>query len=112
MTCWDLESWNVFKTIDEPHNEINALDFSHDGKIFATAGKVIIARLGHSSTESVDYHMHPYTAVSTFWDWNKANLLVPKGWLNLPAKIVFWAINPLNPNIHIPILQTDRYTFP
>lgn len=22
------------------HNEISALDFSHDGKIFATAGKV------------------------------------------------------------------------
>lgn len=41
MTCWDLESWNVFKTVDEPHNEINALDFSHDGKIFATAGKVL-----------------------------------------------------------------------
>lgn len=41
MTCWDLESWNVFKTVDEPHNEISTLDFSHDGKIFATAGKVL-----------------------------------------------------------------------
>ena len=40
MICWDLESWNVFKKVDEPHNEISALDFSHDGKIFATAGKV------------------------------------------------------------------------
>ena len=40
MTCWDLESWNVFKKVDEPHNEMSALDFSHDGKIFATAGKV------------------------------------------------------------------------
>lgn len=38
--CWDLETWNVFKKVDEAHNEISALDFSHDGKIFATAGKV------------------------------------------------------------------------
>lgn len=40
MTCWDLESWNFFKKVDEPHNEISALDFSHDGKVFGTAGKV------------------------------------------------------------------------
>lgn len=46
MTCWDLESWNFFKKVDEPHNEISALDFSHDGKIFATAGKVSELRFG------------------------------------------------------------------
>ena len=40
MTCWDLESWNIFKTINESHNEISAMDFSHDGKVFGTAGKV------------------------------------------------------------------------
>ena len=40
MSCWNLEDWNVFKTVDEAHNEICALDFSHDGRIFATAGKV------------------------------------------------------------------------
>lgn len=39
MSCWNLEDWNVFKTVDEAHNEICALDFSHDGRIFATAGK-------------------------------------------------------------------------
>ncbi|CAH3014981.1 unnamed protein product [Porites evermanni] len=52
MTCWDLESWNVFKTVDEPHNEISALDFSHDGKIFATAGKQswVTARLSQWTT--------------------------------------------------------------
>ena len=38
MTCWDLESWNIFKTINESHNEISAMDFSHD--VFGTAGKV------------------------------------------------------------------------
>lgn len=40
MSCWNLEDWNVYKTVDEAHNEICALDFSHDGRIFATAGKV------------------------------------------------------------------------
>lgn len=40
MTCWDLESWNIFNKADEPHNEISAMDFSHDGKVFGTAGKV------------------------------------------------------------------------
>lgn len=53
MTCWDLESWNVFKTVDEPHNEISALDFSHDGKIFATAGKDRKIRVYDTSTLQV-----------------------------------------------------------
>lgn len=50
MTCWDLETWNVFKKVDEAHNEISALDFSHDGKIFATAGKDRNIRVYDTST--------------------------------------------------------------
>ena len=40
ISLWDLDSWSLVKSVDERHNEISALDFSHDGKIFATAGKV------------------------------------------------------------------------
>ncbi|XP_078357929.1 uncharacterized protein LOC144642747 [Oculina patagonica] len=50
MTCWDLESWNFFKKVDEPHNEISAMDFSHDGKIFGTAGKDRKIRVYDTST--------------------------------------------------------------
>lgn len=50
LTCWDLESWNFYKKIDEPHNEISTLDFSHDGKIFATAGKDRNIRVYDTST--------------------------------------------------------------
>ncbi|XP_031563078.1 uncharacterized protein LOC116298688 [Actinia tenebrosa] len=39
ITCWDLNGWCTLSTVDEIQNEISALDFSHDGKIFATAGK-------------------------------------------------------------------------
>lgn len=51
MTCWDLETWKSFKKIEEPHNEISALDFSHDGRIFATAGKV-----GHETCNIIITH--------------------------------------------------------
>ena len=37
---WDLTEWAQRKKIYEKGNEIETLDFSHDGKIFATAGKV------------------------------------------------------------------------
>lgn len=50
MMCWDLETWKSFKKIEEPHNEISALDFSHDGRIFATAGKDKDVRVYDSST--------------------------------------------------------------
>lgn len=50
MTCWDLEAWNSFKTIDELHSEISALDFSHDGKIFSSAGKDRKIRVYDTST--------------------------------------------------------------
>lgn len=53
LSCWDLEAWNVFKTVDEAHNEICALDFSHDGKIFATAGKDRRVRVYDTSTSQV-----------------------------------------------------------
>lgn len=51
MMCWDLETWKSFKKIEEPHNEISALDFSHDGRIFATAGKV-----GHETCNIIITH--------------------------------------------------------
>lgn len=38
---WDLMEWAQRGKILEKGNEIETLDFSHDGKIFATAGKVI-----------------------------------------------------------------------
>ncbi|CAH3117061.1 unnamed protein product [Porites lobata] len=60
MTCWDLESWNVFKTVDEPHNEISALDFSHDGKIFATAGKQGWVTAGLSQWTTICTHILLY----------------------------------------------------
>ena len=37
---WDMEEWHNITSVDEPYNEISALDFSHDGKMFATVGKV------------------------------------------------------------------------
>lgn len=39
LTSWDLENWCKDQSIDEKGNEICALDYSHDAKIFATAGK-------------------------------------------------------------------------
>ena len=41
ITIWDLTEWAQRKKIYEKGNEIETLDFSHDGKIFATAGKVL-----------------------------------------------------------------------
>lgn len=41
ITIWDLDEWSQKRKIYEKDNEIEALDFSHDGKIFATAGKVL-----------------------------------------------------------------------
>lgn len=41
ITIWDLTEWAQRKKIYEKGNEIETLDFSHDGKIFATAGKVM-----------------------------------------------------------------------
>lgn len=40
IIVWDLDEWSQKQKIYEKNNEIEALDFSHDGKIFATAGKV------------------------------------------------------------------------
>ena len=40
ITVWDLDEWSQKTKIYEKDNEIETLDFSHDGKIFATAGKV------------------------------------------------------------------------
>ena len=40
ITVWDLSEWSQKQKIYEKDNEIETLDFSHDGKIFATAGKV------------------------------------------------------------------------
>ena len=40
ITVWDLTEWTQRRKIYEKGNEIETLDFSHDGKIFATAGKV------------------------------------------------------------------------
>lgn len=39
IIVWDLDEWSQKQKIYEKNNEIEALDFSHDGKIFATAGK-------------------------------------------------------------------------
>lgn len=39
IVIWDLEEWSQKRKIYEKDNEIETLDFSHDGKIFATAGK-------------------------------------------------------------------------
>ena len=40
IIVWDLDEWCQKQKIYEKNNEIETLDFSHDGKIFATAGKV------------------------------------------------------------------------
>ncbi|EDO28937.1 predicted protein [Nematostella vectensis] len=53
ITCWDLDNWSHMKSVDEPHNEISTLDFSHDGKIFATAGKDRKVRVYDSDTMQV-----------------------------------------------------------
>ena len=45
LTSWDLENWCKDQSIDEKGNEICALDYSHDAKIFATAGKVLVFHL-------------------------------------------------------------------
>jgi WD40 repeat protein len=42
ITIWDLTEWTQRRKIYEKGNEIQTMDFSHDGKIFATAGKVKI----------------------------------------------------------------------
>lgn len=39
ITIWNLIEWTNQSKIYEKGNEIETLDFSHDGKIFATAGK-------------------------------------------------------------------------
>ncbi|KAK3751366.1 hypothetical protein QZH41_009310 [Actinostola sp. cb2023] len=50
ITCWDLDSWCALRSVDEYQNEISALDFSHDGKMFATSGKDRSIRVYDSDT--------------------------------------------------------------
>lgn len=40
LTLWNVVGGKRIDTIVQPNNEINALDYSPDGSMFATAGKV------------------------------------------------------------------------
>ena len=43
VSVWDIKALTVSASVDEPGNQIGALDLSNDGLSFATAGKVIFA---------------------------------------------------------------------
>ncbi|XP_070581068.1 uncharacterized protein [Ptychodera flava] len=45
ISAWNIQTLNIKFRIREPHNEINALDFSLTGGNFATAGKDVCVRL-------------------------------------------------------------------
>lgn len=40
VSIWDMNNFTHVETIDEPGNQIGAMDFANDGITFATAGKV------------------------------------------------------------------------
>ncbi|XP_046851466.1 vegetative incompatibility protein HET-E-1-like [Xenia sp. Carnegie-2017] len=50
---WDLMEWAQRGKILEKGNEIETLDFSHDGKIFATAGKDKTIRVYDSDSHAI-----------------------------------------------------------
>eukprot|EP00794_Sanderia_malayensis_P005514 gene5514-6199_t len=50
ISVWDLDTFAHQSSIDEPGNQINALDFTSDGISFATAGKDKDVRLYDSET--------------------------------------------------------------
>ena len=43
ISVWDIKALTVSDSVDEPGNQIGALDLSNDGLCFATAGKVSLA---------------------------------------------------------------------
>ena len=40
VSIWDMNNFTHIESIDEPGNQIGAMDFANDGITFATAGKV------------------------------------------------------------------------
>ncbi|EDO48733.1 predicted protein [Nematostella vectensis] len=76
ITCWDLDNWSHMKSVDEPHNEISTLDFSHDGKIFATAGKDRKVRVYDSDTMQIKLTFAGSEATEPARD---VSMIVPEG---------------------------------
>eukprot|EP00112_Aurelia_sp_Birch-Aquarium-sp1_P010095 Seg2174.2 transcript_id=Seg2174.2/GoldUCD/mRNA.D3Y31 product="Vegetative incompatibility protein HET-E-1" protein_id=Seg2174.2/GoldUCD/D3Y31 len=50
VSIWDMNNFTHVETIDEPGNQIGAMDFANDGITFATAGKDRNVRLYDSET--------------------------------------------------------------
>ena len=85
---WHITSGRLLHSITEPNNQVYALDYSEDGKFFATAGKDAAVRVYDDSTKNLvvtmkggsgNSHGHASRVFSLKFVKNDPNLLISGG---------------------------------